>query len=172
MYGKAGPDGLKRLDQDLRVLARAPRIAADPEAVGFAEKFLSYNGKLAGPVFALNNIGDTNYPPSKEAAYARTLKRAGNGALHATAFVRSAGHGNLNALELLVAVNILVDRLDTGKWHYTTAEEQSALAKKIQGGTAIPLPDARFMTYQPDPALRTWDVSNHRSYRPRVAPRP
>ena len=69
-------------------------------------------------------------------------------------------------------VNILVDRLDTGKWHYTTAEEQGALAKQIQGATAIPLPEARIMAYQPDPALRTWDVSNHRSYRPRVAPRP
>ncbi len=166
MYGKLGANGLKTLDEDLRTLAKVPRITADPEAVRFAEKFLSYTGKVAGPVFALNNIGDTNYPPAKEMAYAQVLKHAGNGALHSTAYVRSAGHGNINPLEMIVSVQILVDRLNTGKWHYKTAEEQSALARKIRSETSIDLPEARFMNYRPDVPLRTWDARNHGHYRP------
>ena len=166
MYGKLGANGLKSLDEDLRTLAKAPRISADPEAVRFAEKFLSYTGKVAGPVFALNNTGDTNYPPSREVAYARVLKHAGNSALHSTAFVSSAGHGNINPLEMIVSVAILVDRLDTGKWHYSTAAEQAALARKIKSETKIELPEARFIAYRPDAPLRTWDVRNHGSYRP------
>jgi pimeloyl-ACP methyl ester carboxylesterase len=166
MYAKTAGDGLKNLEADLRTLDKAPRISADPEAVNFAEKFLSYTGKVAGPVFAVNNIGDTNYPPSKEMAYAKTLAKAGNGALHRTAYVRSAAHGNINALELIVGLQILVDRLNTGKWHYTSEKEQSELARKIKSDSTVDLPDARFMAYQPDKALRTWDVSNHRTYRP------
>ena len=166
MYGKAGV-GLHLLEQDLRTLADAPRISAVPAAVNTAEKFLSYTGEIGGPIYSVNNIGDTNYPPAKEVAYYHTLRKAGNGHQHDDNWVRSAGHGNINATELLVAFNILIDRLNTGKWNYKSVEEQTALAEKLRSGApTINLPASRFMQYHADEPLREWDGSNHNTYRP------
>lgn len=169
MYRKVASDGLHLLDDDLRTLRDAPRISADPQVVAFAEQILSFTGEIPGPIFAVNNIGDINYPPAKEVAYEQTLRKAGNKKLHEKAWVRSAGHGNINATELLVGINIVIDCLDTGKWHYTKLEEQSALAEKIRSegiSEGIVLPAARFMEYNPDKPLRTWDVSNYNTYQP------
>ncbi len=165
MYDKAG-NGRHLLEVDLRRLENAPRISADPALVSYAEKFLSFTGQVGGPVYSVNNIGDINYPPSKEIAYLQTLRRAGNGRLHQFNWVRSAGHGNLNATELIVGLSILFDRLDTGKWHYESVEEHSALAEKIRSESTVALPPARFMNYYPDRPLRPWDVRNHDTYDP------
>ena len=165
MYGKAGNGG-HLLEVDLRTLENTPRIVADLTVVNYAEKFLSFTGVVGGPVYTVNNIGDINYPPAKEVAYSHTLRRAGNGNLHAFNWVRSAGHGNLNTTELIVGLSILLDRLDTGKWHYNSVEEQSALAEKIRSETTITLPAARFMKYHADQPLRPWDGRDHDTYDP------
>jgi len=178
MYRKAGLT-LGDLEDDLVTLQVAPRISADPVAVDRAEKWWTYTGKIPGPFHSVDNISDTNYPAPSEVAYEQTLRKAGNGALHQTAWVESAVHGNINDLESLVGILTLIDRLDTGKWHYKTAEEQNALANKILSETDIPpallikpavgpIPPvpSRFTTYNPDNPLRTWDVSDWDTYRP------
>jgi hypothetical protein len=157
---------LDNLEEDLRTLKKAPRISADPAAVDGAEKYLAYTGKIPGPFVSDNNIGDTNYPPPKEVAYDQTLAKAGNRHLHRKFWIESAGHGNINNLELLVGILTLVDRLDTGKWHYTSAKEQNALANKILSETDILLGVPRFIEFKPDQPLRTWDVSKFGTYQP------
>jgi len=165
---------LENLEADLRTLKHASRISADPASVDSAEKYLCYTGKIPGPFVSDNNIGDTNYPPPKEVAYDQTLAKAGNLHLHHKLWIESAGHGNESNLELLVGILTLIDRLDTGKWHYTSAKAQNALADKILSETDILLgaPPLRgyqppsFIEFKPDQPLRTWDVSNFGTYRP------
>ena len=165
---------LENLEADLRTLKHASRISADPASVDSAEKYLCYTGKIPGPFVSDNNIGDTNYPPPKEVAYDQTLAKAGNLHLHHKLWIESAGHGNESNLELLVGILTLIDRLDTGKWHYTSAKEQNALANKILSETDILLgapplggyQPPSFIEFKPDQPLRTWDVSNFGTYRP------
>jgi hypothetical protein len=165
MYKKADVT-LKNLEEDLRTLKNASRISADPASVDSAEKYLCYTGKIPGPFVSDNNIGDTNYPPPKEVAYDETLARAGTGSLHQKLWIESAGHGNVTNLEMLVGILTLIKRLDTGKWHYTSAEEQNALAHKILSETDILLGVSRFIKFKADRPLRTWDVSNFDTYQP------
>jgi hypothetical protein len=165
MYKKAGVT-LKNLEEDLRTLKSASRISADPASVDSAEKYLCYTGKIPGPFVSDNNIGDTNYPPPKEVAYDETLARAGTRYLHQKLWIESAGHGNTTNLEMLVGILTLIKRLDTGKWHYTSAEEQNALANKILSETDILLGVPRFIKFEAGRPLRTWDVSNFDTYQP------
>ena len=107
-------------------------------------------------------------------AYDQTLAKAGNLHLHHKLWIESAGHGNESNLELLVGILTLIDRLDTGKWHYTSAKAQNALANKILSETDILLgapplggyQPPSFIEFKPDQPLRTWDVSNFGTYRP------
>jgi hypothetical protein len=164
MYEKAGL-GRAALEADLRVLEKAPRVYADPEAVARAEKFMTYTGRIEGPLMFLHNIGDNGFSPSDKVAYDETARRAGNNKLIQTAFVHSARHANFADLEKITSFTVLVNYLDTGKWGDASADVLNALAQKLISETDVPLAvTARFIEYHPDRPVRTWDVSNWESY--------
>lgn len=166
MYKKAGAS----LMADLRTLAKAPRIAADPDAVAIAEKLMSYTGDIEGPVMNVKNTGDAVDPPSCDTAYAKTIRRAGNRRLLRNAWVHSPAHGGVNTLELITGFVMLIDRLDTGKWGLTLPYTMNKLAEEI----AAESPDIfageepRFVVQIPLQPLRTWDVSDWDTYDPEM----
>lgn len=163
MYAKAGLD----LQTDLRTLKNAPRIAADPEAVAFAEKLMTYTGEISGPVMNVDNIGDPVDPTSAKMAYRHTLNRAGNEKLLRIAWIRRPGHGGQRDLERVTAFVTLINRLDTGKWGDTSAAGMNALAQEIAADYVFPDETPLFMENNGVPQiLRPWDVSDWDSYEP------
>jgi hypothetical protein len=126
---------------------------------------MSYTGKISGPVMNVDNIGDPVDSPSMKRAYQQTLRRAGNNQLLQIAWVRSAGHGAISDLEKVTAFTILINRLETGKWEGTSADEMNALAMQILSETELlPAGEPRFMEYHANMLPRPWDVSNWDTY--------
>jgi pimeloyl-ACP methyl ester carboxylesterase len=163
LYAAAGLD----LSRDLKTLAGAPRIEADPQALATAERKLTYTGEIRGPVIVVDNIGDPVDSEAYKAAYEHTVTRAGNGGLLRTTWVASANHASQSALERITGFVRLVERLDSGSWGATDPDAMNALAAGIQGAESYSLGPSRFTPYKPVDATRTWDASDWGHYKPR-----
>ncbi len=163
MYAKAGIS----LQEDLKTLKNAPRIAADPTAVAMAEKLMSYTGEIYGPVMNVDNIGDPVDPSPAKIAYRHTLNRAGNEKLFRLAWIRRAGHGGQSDLERVTAFVTLINRLDTGKWGDTSAAGMNARALQLAADYEFSNETPLFIEYNGvSQALRPWDVSDWDTYVP------
>ena len=161
LYAKAGAD----LDADLRKLAAAPRISADPAAVAKAEQGTSYTGKISGPVINVDNIADPVDADAFKRTYQETVTRAGNGELMRLAWVRSARHSNQSPLERLTGFTALVERLDTGRWPDTSPEAMNARAQRLRTASPLDLGPSRFIAHTPPAMLRPWNGLSWGSYR-------
>ena len=158
MYEAAGA-GKEGLEKDLETLRKAPRIKADPQAVAKAEKLLSYTGQISGPVVNMDNIGDQVDPDSCKYAYKKTLQKRGREDLLKVLWVKSSGHCNFTDGEVLESLDVLVNRIRTGKWEELGFERLNALASgKHPSG-------AHFFGYEPMEALHEWDYENWDTYR-------
>ena len=104
------------LGTDLRTLNGAARISGDPKAVAYLARNISFNGKISVPVLTLHTAGDGLVVPENEHAYAAVVTRAGNRSLLRQAFVSRAGHCAFTPAETLAAVQVLLNRVQTGKW--------------------------------------------------------
>jgi hypothetical protein len=154
LYRNAGAD----LDADLRTLARAPRIAASPAAVAAAERTMSYSGKISGPVLIVDNIGDPFDVEAFDRAYEQTVKSGGRAALLRMTWVRSSRHSTQSPLERLTGFQVLVERLDSGRWADTSPSAMNARAERIrQAASGLDLGPARFISNEPPEILRPWD---------------
>lgn len=113
LYEAAGLD----LQADLGILAAAPRIAADPAAVGYLERNIVFSGDLAGvPVLTLHTDGDGLVTPDNEHAYADIVAAAGQQQLLRQLFVHRGGHCTFTVAEVLVALRAVLERVDAGSW--------------------------------------------------------
>ncbi len=161
MYAEAGLD----LQADLRTLEGAPRISADPAAVGKAEQAMSYTGQTKGPIINVDDIGDPVDSPSMKIAYEQTLRRAGNEKLLRVVWVHRAGHGGQADVEKIAAFVTLINRMNTGQWGDTSPDGMNALAQKIASESSVfPAVSPLFINYQALPLLRPWDSSNWGTY--------
>jgi hypothetical protein len=160
MYNKAG----LKVDDDLRRLAEAPRVAATPAAVAAAERIASYSGRLQGPVIVVDNIGDPVDADAYKRAYERTVAAVGRADLLRTTWVRSARHSNLSALERLSAFTALIARLDTGRWPATTVDAMRARATALDAASDLDLGPVRVIVHTPPEMLRPWDGSRWGTY--------
>jgi hypothetical protein len=163
-YRKAGLN----LDVDLKTLADAPRISADPAAVAAAEKNVTYSGRIKGPFLNVKTVGDPADPPAFDSAYTQTLERAGTRSLLRNVYIERPGHATMSVLERIAAFQMLIDRLDSGRW---PDEKQmpaalnalaAAIARDWKGDA---LGDSLFTLYTPPPSLRSWDFTNWGMYR-------
>jgi hypothetical protein len=111
-YAQAGLS----LDTDLRTLARAPRITADPSAVAYLARNITLSGRLQVPVLTLHTTGDGVAPVAQEQVYAARVRAAGRADLLRQLFVRRAGHGAFIAAEEITAIQALLARVRTGHW--------------------------------------------------------
>jgi dienelactone hydrolase len=104
------------LGADLRTLNHATRISADPKAVAYLARNISFNGRISVPVLTLHTTGDGLVVPENEQAYAQVVREAGNGRLLRQEFISRAGHCAFTPAETIVAVQVLLNRLRTGTW--------------------------------------------------------
>jgi hypothetical protein len=149
LYRQAGLD----LRADLETLARAPRIAADPGAVDYLRRFITYDGRIRQPVLTVHTTGDGLVPDTNERAYADVVRAAGNERLLREAFVERAGHCAFSPAELVAAFTTLVHRLDAGRWGDGTS------AAALNGTAAgLGLGPSAFVHFEPAPYLRPFDA--------------
>jgi len=96
------------LRQDLRTLSRATPVSADPKAVAYLARNISFDGQLNMPVLTLHTTGDGLVVPENEQAYARVVRSAGNSRLLRQIFVARAGHCAFTPAETIAAVQVLL----------------------------------------------------------------
>jgi hypothetical protein len=164
LYQQAGLS----LADDLSTLNRAPRIAPDLDAVGYAIRNIVFNGRLGGvPVLAMHTTGDPLVVAQQERAYAQAVRVAGNAGLLRQTFVHRAGHCTFTPAERISALQALLQRVDSGTWGDTTAPQQLNPAAEALGPTLnllllsataqVPTPPA-FLDYAPAPYLRPFNL--------------
>ncbi len=107
LYRKAGLS----LRADLRTLNRASRISADPAAVRYLARNISFTGRITIPVLSMHTTGDGLVIPQNEQAYASVVRRAGRSFLLRQVFVHRAGHCAFTPAETITAARILLHRM-------------------------------------------------------------
>jgi pimeloyl-ACP methyl ester carboxylesterase len=155
LYGAAGLD----LQSDLRALNAGAHVAADPAAAAYLERNISFDGQLGIPVLTMHTTGDGLVVPPNEGAYANAASAAGASALLRQTFVQRAGHCAFTEAETVAAVQVLLERLDTGRWDdaalVPAALNASALAQgdleNVFFGAAAP---PAFVDFSPAPYPR------------------
>jgi pimeloyl-ACP methyl ester carboxylesterase len=154
------------LNADLAKLDQAPRISADPSAVAYLTQNITFDGQLPVPVLTMHTTGDGLVVPENEQAYASVAQRAGDPALLRQIFVSRAGHCAFTPAETITAVNVLLNRLQTGHWDGSALQPASlnaaatalpaALNIFISGGKIVPTA-AAFTQFQPTLYPRPFD---------------
>lgn len=173
LYRYAGLD----LEADLDMLARTPRITADPEAVAYFERYIVFNGRLSGvPVLTLHSIGDGLVPVDHMYSYADVVGWAGEADLLRQVYVGRAGHCVFTTAEVLTAFDRLVDRIESGTWPDLEPNSLNAAAAGLDPGhnllppnmgsidpgrTGHPAPPA-FVEFTPPAMARAYDVRDLR----------
>jgi pimeloyl-ACP methyl ester carboxylesterase len=112
LYAAAGLD----LKADLAALSRGPRVTADPAATRYLDQNISPDGRLSIPVLTMHTTGDGLVIPPNESAYAEVVEAAGDSAFLRQTFVHRAGHCAFTEAETIAAVQVLLKRIDTGRW--------------------------------------------------------
>ena len=153
------------LANDLRTLDSAPRISANPSAVAYLIKNISFNGGISVPVLTMHTTGDGLVVPENEQAYRSAVDRAGRGYLLRQVFVHRAGHCTFTPAETVTAVQTLENRLATGRWHVPSPAAMNAQAAALGpqlnifsvGGAVTPTAPA-FISYSPARYLRPFNL--------------
>jgi pimeloyl-ACP methyl ester carboxylesterase len=168
LYKKAGLN----LNADLRKLSAAKRVKADPSALKYLTKNITYTGRINIPVLTLHTTGDGLVVPENEQAYASVVAKAHRSALLRQLFVARAGHCAFTPAETITAVNVLLNRLSTGHWNAAALKPAKLNAQAAglgpdyniytAGGKIVAVPPA-FTSYKPLKYLRPFDapVSAH-----------
>jgi len=153
------------LGQDVQTLNSSRRISADPTAVAWLARNISFDGDISVPVLTMHTTGDGLVVPENEQAYRAAVDRAGRGALLRQIFVARAGHCAFTPAETITAVQTLENRLATGRWHVPSPAglntEAAALGPQDNiyavGGTVYPTAPA-FTSFTPARYLRPYDL--------------
>ena len=132
-YQHAGLD----LEADLDLLSAAPRYGADPAAVETVEGIGTYDG-TGSPVLTIKTLGDSADPAPLDEAYRRTFEASGNaGTLLRTLLVERPGHGGQSFGEMLAALDVLEQRLDTGSWPDVSPASMNARVAELAVSTGL-----------------------------------
>jgi hypothetical protein len=151
------------LEEDLQRLADEPRIAADTAAVAYLERNLVFNGQLRGvPVLTVHTDGDGLVTPDNARAYAEVVHHAGNRSLLRQLYVHRGGHCTFTSAEVLAALAVLVERIETGTWPALDPQILNDAARRLGAGcnrlaSGEPT-DAAFFDSEPPPFPRPYDV--------------
>ena len=158
------------LGADLAQLNRAARFTADPSAVSYLAKYISFNGHLSIPVLTMHTTGDGLVVPENEQAYASVVQRAGNGRLLRQIFVSRAGHCAFTPAETITAAQVLLNRLATGRWDEqalqpsalnATASALGSAYNIYESGSSVVATAPEFVSYRPDVYPRPFDLSRY-----------
>jgi hypothetical protein len=151
------------LDDDLAVLAAEPRIEADADAVAYLEGHIVFDGELHGiPVLTLHTDGDGLVTPDNEHAYADVVGWGGSADLLRQVYVHRAGHCTFTLAEILTALDVLAERLDSGSWPALDPDTLNTAASTLpeqfqhlrEGQPSRP----GFFSFAPPPFPRPYDI--------------
>ena len=115
--------------------------------------------RLPGPVLTMHTTDDGLVRARSEQAYADVVRAAGNERLLRQVFVHRAGHCAFTPGETIAALEVLLKRLDTGRWDAgamapqalnEAAAAQGASANQFFGVTFQPA----FADFRPAPYPR------------------
>lgn len=112
LYRAAGID----LDADLAKLNAGADIKPDPGAVGYLDRYISFDGKISVPVITMHTTADGLVIPQDETAYANAVEAAGNSDLLRQLYVHRAGHCAFTSAEVISVIDQMLHRLNTGAW--------------------------------------------------------
>jgi pimeloyl-ACP methyl ester carboxylesterase len=158
------------LGADLAQLNRAARVTADPSAVSYLAKYISFNGRLSIPVLTMHTTGDGLVVPENEQAYASVVQRAGDASKLRQIFVSRAGHCAFTPAETISAAQVLLSRLATGRWNEQALQPSalnanaSALGSAYniyESGSSVVATAPEFVSYRPDVYPRPFDLSRY-----------
>ncbi|WP_020656512.1 serine aminopeptidase domain-containing protein [Massilia niastensis] len=149
LYAQAGLD----LDADLKRLAQAPRIAAEPGAVGYMKRHYAPTGKLAKPVLLVQTVSDPVTLAEFSGEYARLARAAGAGELVREAYVQRVGHCNFKPGETVAALMTLQQRLESGSWNAGGKDASSAPSLNALAASTAP-EGGDYTGFRPAPFLR------------------
>lgn len=155
LYKQAGLN----LNKDLDALNAAPRISADPGAVSYLNKYISFDGDLNIPVLTMHTTGDGLVVNQDEQAYANVVQTEGDASLLRQVFVHRAGHCAFTPAETLTAFQTLINRLNTGKWADTTDPGLMNTEAAALGSSLNTAPPA-FINFKPTRFLRPFFKRN------------
>jgi pimeloyl-ACP methyl ester carboxylesterase len=150
LYARAGLS----LSADLAALDAAPRISAEPAAVGYMIRNISFSGRLTRPMLTIHTTGDPLVPVQVEHAYADAVDDAHRSVLLRQAFVHRAGHCTFTTGEMLAAFHALDRRISTGHWPDTGPEELNRVASQLDT-SATPA----YVHYRPAPYPRPFNLT-------------
>ena len=80
---------------------------------------VTLTGKLQVPVVTLHTTGDTEAQVEQERAYADLVHVVGTQDMLRQLFIHRAGHCTQTGAELLTGFQVLMQRIETGKWEET-----------------------------------------------------
>ncbi len=158
------------LGADLAQLNRAARVSADPSAVRYLAKYISFNGHLSIPVLTMHTTGDGLVVPENEQAYASVVQRAGKARLLRQIFVSRAGHCAFTPAETITAAQVLLNRLASGRWNEQALRPSALNANASALGSAYNIYESggsvvatapEFVSYRPDVYPRPFDLSRY-----------
>ena len=158
------------LGADLAQLNRAARVTADPSAVSYLAKYISFNGHLSIPVLTMHTTGDGLVVPENEQAYASVVQRAGDASKLRQIFVSRAGHCAFTPAETISAAQVLLNRLATGRWNEQALQPSALNANAsalgaayniYESGSSVVATAPEFVSYRPDVYPRPFDLSRY-----------
>jgi pimeloyl-ACP methyl ester carboxylesterase len=149
LYARAGTS----LSADLAALGDAPRISANPAAVGYMIRNISFSGRLTRPMLTIHTTGDPLVPVQAEHAYADAVDDAHRSGLLRQAYVHRAGHCTFTTGEMLAALRALERRISTGHWPDTDPEALNRLATALDPSTT-----PAYVHYRPAPYPRPFNL--------------
>jgi hypothetical protein len=123
---------------DLRRLAKGRRVAPDLRATAYLARNVAYDGRLPVPVLTVHTTADGLVVSPHQDAYRGAVRRAGRSRLLEQLWVDRPGHCTFTDAETLAALDVLLERLDRGRW-----------PKRVAG----------FDDYEPPPFLRPFDLA-------------
>jgi pimeloyl-ACP methyl ester carboxylesterase len=156
------------LRADLATLNNAARISADPAAVKYLARYISFNGQLAVPVLTMHTTGDGLVIPENEQAYASVVRQAGDSQMLRQIFVSRAGHCAFTPAETITAAQALLNRLATGHWDDQALQPSSLNANAsglgpdynvFSSGESLVATPPAFVSYRPYPYPRPFDLN-------------
>jgi dienelactone hydrolase len=150
LYARAGLS----LTADLATLNAAPRISADPDAVRYMIRYISFTGRPGVPLLTIHTTGDALVPVQVEDAYADAVRESGRSWLLRQAYVHRAGHCTFSDGEMLAALRTLEQRITRGHWRGTDPASLNALAAALQ-----PAGTHAYARYDPAPYPRPFDLA-------------
>jgi hypothetical protein len=150
LYRRAGLS----LRDDLTTLAGQPRIAADPAAVRYMIRNISFSGRLSAPMLTIHTTGDPLVPVQVQDAYGDAVRAAGDARLLRQAYVHRAGHCTFTAGEMLAALSTLERRIGTGRWPDTGPAALNRLAGQWEPAAAH-----GYARYRPAPYPRPFNLT-------------